>query len=349
VEISEQRQSVLIFLLFIHHHSHSVSATFIQSPTVSQVKLSVYKIGRRILDKHHAMREVWIAVCRLDVESLYSALEMGCNVDEPGFTCNHSQTEFLDPDTSILKRTRRESILVAPNKMTATPLQLLVNMALGDSMCNGKYESYLTLIRVLLKHGADREVLSSCSGKTPLMQIVSMTLIESGDHLVLRAMMMSTLIFFGANINVVGPCGRTPLCIAIYGKWMMMIELLIYYGADLSTVCDVRCCRTPSRCAQYLLYMDMVCREAGMVEHVIRPKLTRQIQLYVEHHANLQQEQTVRTNSDNLRFSLAPGYLPRKSLWTKLRRVIKTKRRLLHKTPSYRSLMFAPPGTGSFF
>ena len=295
------------------------------------------------------MREVWIAVCKLDVELLYSAFEMGCNVDEPGFTYNHSQTEFLDPDYSILKRIRRKSILVASIKMYATPLQLLVNMALGDSMCNDKHESYLTLMRVLLKHGANREVLSSCSGKTPLMQIVAMTSIEPGDHLVLRAKMMSTLIFFGANINVVGPCGRTPLCIAIYGKWMMAIRLNIYYGADLSTVCDVTHYRTPIRCAQYLLYMDMVCREAGMVENIIRPELTRQIQLYVEHHSILQHEEIVRSNSETLRFSSASRFLRIRSLWRNLRMSARTKRKVLFKTQSYRSLIFAPTGAGSFF
>ena len=321
------------------------------------------------------MRQVWVSVCTLDAESLYSALEMGCNIDEPGFTYNHSQTDFLDPDDSILRRTSKESILIVPIKMYATPLQLLVNMALRDSMCNDKYESYLTLMRVLLKHGANREVSSSCSGKTPLMQIVSMTSIEPGDHLVLRAKMVSTLIFFGANMNVVGPCGRTPLCIAIYGKWMMMIELLIHYGADLSTVCDVGNSRTPSRCAQYLLYMDLVCREAGMIEDIIRPMLTRQIQLYVDHHTNLQHEKMVRTSSELSRFSSTSTFLSRGSLWTKLYRVIqpkckllsktqsyrslslwkkirnsvRTKHKVLSKTQSYQSLIFAPSGTGSFF
>jgi hypothetical protein len=295
------------------------------------------------------MREVWDAVCILNISSLYNALEMGCNVDEPGFTYNHSQTEFIDPDTSHFNRIRKTSMLWTPIKMHATPLQLLVNMALEDSMCNDKYESYLILMRVLLKRGANRELLSLCSGKTPLMQIVSMTSIEPGDHLILRAKMMSTLLFFGANSNVVGPCGRTPLCVAIYGKWMMAIRLLVYYGADLSTVCDVTHYRTPIRCAEYLLYMDMVCREAGMVENIIRPELTRQIQRYVEHHSILQHEEIVRSNSETLRFSSASRFLPIRSLWRKVRMSVKTKRKVLSKTQSHRSLIFEPNGAGSCF
>jgi hypothetical protein len=239
------------------------------------------------------MPEVWNAVNRLDLKMLHKVLNARCMVDESGgyfvydrsirHTCDDLETmnQQYPRHVFISKKTPKCSPTKYNKRIPATPLQLLINKALNDPYSPRLYEIYLDILNVLLKHKANTEVLCK-SGKTPLMELVSMRLIEPGDHLDLRLEMVSKLLHFGANINTISSSRLKPIAIAIYGKWIDMIILLILHGADVHAICDMKWSRTPTQCGHFLFYMDHVCRDVGMEEHTIRATVTGQIQNLID-------------------------------------------------------------------
>ena len=238
------------------------------------------------------MLEVWNAVKRLDVDMLHRVLNSGYNVDDAGgyfHSCSadssicHNEkgtrqtTEFYPGHSTICHMEHRPRARRNSKKHDATPLQLLIDKVLHDSISDKFYVKYIDIMKVLMKHHANTEVVNE-DGKTPLMQLVSMRLIEPGSHLQLRVEMVSKLLHFGANINTIGPSQLKPLAVAIYGKWVDMIILLFRHGADVHEICDMKSSRTPLQCARFLFYIDHVCRECGMKEDTIRVGTTIEIQ-----------------------------------------------------------------------
>jgi hypothetical protein len=238
------------------------------------------------------MLEVWNAVNKLNVDLLHRVLNSGYNVDEVGgyfhsssadsSICHNQKgvcetTDFYPGHSTICDIQHRHCSRKISKKHDATPLQLLIDKALHDSTSDKFYVTYIDILKVLMKHHANTEVVNE-DCKTPVMQLVSMRLIEPGSHLQLRVDMVSKLLHFGANVDTIGSSLITPLAIAIYGKWVDIIVLLIRHGADMHAICDMKSSRTPSQCAKFLFYIDHVCRESGMEEDTIRGGTTIEIQ-----------------------------------------------------------------------
>jgi hypothetical protein len=226
---------------------------------------------------------------------LHTVLNAQCMVDEPGgyfefdLSIRHIRDDVdsmtkkqHDPGHRVMcKKTHRYLQRIDQKTFPATPLQLLTHKALNDTYSPKLYRIYIDILNVLLKHKAKTEVCCK-SGKTPLMELISMRLIEPGPHLQLRLEMVSKLLHFGANINTTASCRLKPIAIAIYGKWVDMIMLLVLHGADVHSICDMKWLRTPAQCAHFLFYMDHVCRSVGMEEHVIRANVTSQVQNLID-------------------------------------------------------------------